>query len=198
MFGRYTFSKAPFAGQGSNAFFLSQTEDFTPTDTATVGGAFISSITEVLTSEDTNAEHAVYYFGNVDDMYTAQDVSDIDVNYPVSFSDGVSCEEVIAITAQFAGSVDEAMESLEELSGGIVVYFGIVEDVAVADPFTENSAFIVSRAESFSSADSPVLNAQFNVSRSEEITMAEYLTTHGWIRIDTSQVTLWTPIVDQQ
>ena len=47
MFGRYAISKAPFAGQGSNAFALTLTENVAPTDTSVFTAAYAETLTEV-------------------------------------------------------------------------------------------------------------------------------------------------------
>ena len=198
MFGRYAISKAPFAGQGSSAYFLSLTENASLADALVDHFVYTETPIEVMTSEDTNAEHAIFYFGNVDDMYTAQDVSDIDVDYPVSFSDGVSCEETIGITAQFAGTVDEALASLEDIQIGSAYFDSYNENFTITDDPTASQNVDRSITEGFSSADAPLITAQFVVSRAEASAIAVHLETFGWIKIQTHTTSNWTPVDDEQ
>jgi len=198
MFGRYTFSKAPFAGQGSNAFALSLTEDASLGDAATAYAMFTDNPIEVMTSEDTNAQQNVYYFGNVDDVYTAQDTTDIDVNYPASFSDGVTCDETITISLIFVGSVDEAMTSLETIEIGSAYFDTVIEDLASLDSPTINTSTATSISEGLSVASSQGIVAHFAVSRSDAVALATHLETFGWIKIQTHTTSNWTPVDDAQ
>ena len=198
MFGRYAISKAPISGQGSNAYFLSLTEDAALANAESDNFSYPTSITEHLTSEDTNAEHSVYYFGNVDSVFTSQDVSDIDVNYPVSVSDGVTCDETVGISAQFAGTVDEAVASLETFTGGIVVLFTITEDSGITDDAIFNKNTAVDITENLTSSNTQTITAQFAVSRSEAQAIAVHLETFGWIKIIDTQTPNWVPVDDEQ
>ena len=198
MFGRYTFSKAPFAGQGSNAFALSLTEDASLGDAATAYAMFTDNPIEVMTSEDTNAEHSVYYFGNVDDVYTAQDTTDIDVNYPASFSDGVTCDSTIGITAQFAGTIDEALTSLTDIQIGSAYFDTYTENFTITDDPTITQAVDRSISEGLSVASSEGIIAHFVVSRSDAMGIAVHLETFGWIKIQTHTTSNWTPVDDAQ
>lgn len=198
MFGRYTFSKAPFAGQGSNAYALSLTEDASLGDVATAYAMFTDNPIEAMTSEDTNAEHSVYYFGNVDDMYTAQDTTDIDVNYPASFSDGVTCDSTIGITAQFAGTITEALASLTTIEIGSAYFDTYNENFTITDDPTITQAVDRSISEGLSVASSEGIIAHFVVSRSDAMEIAVHLETFGWIKIQTHTDSNWVPVQDAQ
>ena len=198
MFGRYTFSKAPFAGQGSNAYALSLTENASLGDAATAYAMFTDNPIEVMTSEDTNAEHSVYYFGNVDDIFTSQDTLDIDVNYPASFSDGVTCDSTIGITAQFAGPIDEAIASLTTIEIGSAYFDTYTENFTITDDPTITQAVDRSISEGLSVASSEGIIAHFVVSRSDAMEIAVHLETFGWIKIQTHTDSNWVPVQDAQ
>ena len=198
MFGRYTFSKAPFAGQGSNAFTLSLTEDASLGDAPIDSFGYTEAPVEVITSEDTNAQQNVYYFGNVDDLFTSQDTLDIDVNYPASFSDGVTCDSTIGITAQFAGTVTEALTSLEDIQIGSAYFDTFIENFTTADDPTITQAVDRSISEGLSVASTQTITAHFVVSRSDAMEIAVHLETFGWIKIQTHTTSNWTPVDDAQ
>lgn len=198
MFGRYAISKAPFAGQGSSAYFLSLTENASLADAPVDHFVYTETPIEVMTSEDTNAEHAIFYFGNVDDLFTSQDTLDIDVNYPASFSDGVTCDSTIGITAQFKGSVTEALTSLEDIQIGSAYFDTFIENFTVTANPTITQAVDRSISEGLSVASSENIIAHFVVSRADAMDIAVHLETFGWIKIQTHTDSNWTPVDDAQ
>ena len=198
MFGRYAISKAPFAGQGANAYAFAITEDAALTADQTVSSAFVVSFSAPVTMADTNAEHSVYYFGNVDSVFAAQDTVDADVNFPCSFSDGVVCADTVGISAQFVGTVDEAVESLYDAMIGSAYFDTVNENFDIVASYVVSQGTALTITENLTSANTQTIVAHFNVSRSEAQSVMEHLETFGWIKIIDTQTPNWVPVDDEQ
>ena len=69
MFGQSAFAQAPFASKAGAIFSAAVTENFSSLDSPTVAVGFPFSITEAITSNNTDSEQDVFYFGNVDAFF---------------------------------------------------------------------------------------------------------------------------------
>lgn len=151
MFGRYAFAKAPFGGQGSNAYTVSLSEGFTSTDSSTQASTFITAFSDGFVSNDTNAEQDVFYFGNVDAILTMADTNSTsyaftystteNFNPTDSFFFGFSLDitedftpaDIISNTANVSTALTETLTSLDSYAASFNYLASLTEPTTIGD-----------------------------------------------------------------
>lgn len=198
MFGRYAISSASFAGQSGNAFILSLTEDISLADSQAIIAGFVASQAEGTTLNNADSEQAIYYFGNVDAIFTIADTRSVTAQFAASRTENLTVGDTVTIAAQFQGSVTEAIESLDSALFGIAYFDSVTESLVCTDTRTIAAGFVSFPTENVGSLDQLSILAQFVVSRNEVFSLSTHLEVHGWIKIPDTQVPNWQTINDGQ
>lgn len=198
MFGRYAISSASFAGQSGNAFILSLTEDISLADSQAIIAGFVASQAEGTTLNNADSEQAIYYFGNVDAIFTIADTRSVTAQFAASRTENLTVGDTVTIAAQFQGSVTEAIESLDSALFGIAYFDSVTESLVCTDTRTIAAGFVSFPTENVGSLDQLSILAQFAVARDEAFAVAVHLETFGWIKIPDGQVPNWLAISDGQ
>lgn len=198
MFGRYAFSAASIAGQAPVIYVLELTENIELLASPSIAGGFAVAIDENATLNNTDAETDVFYFGNVDAVFSVDATINANAGFVIAQTDNIGLEDTLSITAQFAGSISEAFTALDILSSGSTFFFGIDEILIPTDARSISADFSLTPIENVNISDARGVIAHFSINRNEAFALTEHLEQHGWIKIPDTQNANWQAINDAQ
>ena len=170
MYGISAFAQSPFAALGGNYYPLSITEAVTSNNTDSEVDVFYEGIVEGISQADSSTQTSAFYYTN---------------------TEAITSGDAESITAQFAAIVTEALTSADAETIGSAYFFVQVEDFAPADAYTTSFGYPLSITEGISVAEIESFAAQFAQSITEALSILDANITGGWNTIDDTQNAQW-------